>query len=244
MRTSDATTAKPRPDSPARAASMAALSASRLVCAAMLRTSAAMACNSSVSLAKLRILISKASLPSITWVRDITTGCNSRSHRASKPMVLAESLALPLCPPEPPMPARSNCCKTVAKLVVSCTTAPSVWVLTRSTWCCQAGKTSRISSTTSCAARFDKSLACSWACAVRALAADTCATNPPAMAKTSTVTPPVDTHCTQFEPLKSGSAATKDMKSAAKNQIHIGDIWRGGTSLFGAVLRFIPKFFR
>src|SRR5947209_10686163 len=34
--TSEATTAKPRPDSPARAASMVALSASRLVCAAML----------------------------------------------------------------------------------------------------------------------------------------------------------------------------------------------------------------
>jgi len=34
--TSDATTAKPRPASPARAASMVALSASRLVCAAML----------------------------------------------------------------------------------------------------------------------------------------------------------------------------------------------------------------
>ena len=34
--TSDATTAKPRPDSPARAASIVALSASRLVCAAML----------------------------------------------------------------------------------------------------------------------------------------------------------------------------------------------------------------
>ena len=34
--TSDATTAKPRPASPARAASMVALSASRLVCSAML----------------------------------------------------------------------------------------------------------------------------------------------------------------------------------------------------------------
>ena len=33
--TSEATTAKPRPDSPARAASMVALSASRLVCPAM-----------------------------------------------------------------------------------------------------------------------------------------------------------------------------------------------------------------
>jgi hypothetical protein len=33
--TSDATTAKPRPASPARAASMVALSASRLVCSAM-----------------------------------------------------------------------------------------------------------------------------------------------------------------------------------------------------------------
>ncbi len=33
--TSEATTAKPRPDSPARAASMVALSASRLVCAAI-----------------------------------------------------------------------------------------------------------------------------------------------------------------------------------------------------------------
>ncbi|MNN56479.1 hypothetical protein D3C81_1714150 [compost metagenome] len=37
LRTSSATTAKPRPLSPARAASMAALSASRLVCSAMLR---------------------------------------------------------------------------------------------------------------------------------------------------------------------------------------------------------------
>ncbi|MNH21508.1 hypothetical protein D3C79_813190 [compost metagenome] len=36
-RTSSATTAKPRPCSPARAASMAALSASRLVCSAMPR---------------------------------------------------------------------------------------------------------------------------------------------------------------------------------------------------------------
>ena len=35
LRTSSATTAKPRPCSPARAASMAALSASRLVCAAI-----------------------------------------------------------------------------------------------------------------------------------------------------------------------------------------------------------------
>ncbi len=34
--TSEATTAKPRPDSPARAASIVAFSASRLVCAAML----------------------------------------------------------------------------------------------------------------------------------------------------------------------------------------------------------------
>ena len=33
--TSEATTAKPRPDSPARAASMVAFSASRLVCAAI-----------------------------------------------------------------------------------------------------------------------------------------------------------------------------------------------------------------
>jgi hypothetical protein len=37
--TSDATTANPRPASPARAASMVALSASRLVCPAMLRIS-------------------------------------------------------------------------------------------------------------------------------------------------------------------------------------------------------------
>ncbi|MNZ86565.1 hypothetical protein D3C78_1053870 [compost metagenome] len=36
VRTSSATTAKPRPCSPARAASMAALRASRLVCSAML----------------------------------------------------------------------------------------------------------------------------------------------------------------------------------------------------------------
>ena len=35
LRTSSATTAKPRPCSPARAASMAALRASRLVCSAM-----------------------------------------------------------------------------------------------------------------------------------------------------------------------------------------------------------------
>ena len=35
LRTSDATTAKPRPASPARAASTAALSASRLVCRAI-----------------------------------------------------------------------------------------------------------------------------------------------------------------------------------------------------------------
>ena len=35
LRTSSATTANPRPCSPARAASMAALRASRLVCAAM-----------------------------------------------------------------------------------------------------------------------------------------------------------------------------------------------------------------
>ncbi|MNF06099.1 hypothetical protein D3C80_2059780 [compost metagenome] len=35
VRTSSATTAKPRPCSPARAASMAAFSASRLVCSAM-----------------------------------------------------------------------------------------------------------------------------------------------------------------------------------------------------------------
>ena len=35
LRTSSATTAKPRPCSPARAASMAAFSASRLVCSAM-----------------------------------------------------------------------------------------------------------------------------------------------------------------------------------------------------------------
>ncbi|MGY4409465.1 hypothetical protein ACVWW4_001201 [Bradyrhizobium sp. LB7.1] len=39
--TSEATTAKPRPASPARAASMVALSASRLVCAAMLEISSA-----------------------------------------------------------------------------------------------------------------------------------------------------------------------------------------------------------
>ncbi len=42
LRTSSATTAKPRPDSPARAASMAAFSAKRLVCSAISRTSAVM----------------------------------------------------------------------------------------------------------------------------------------------------------------------------------------------------------
>src|SRR3990167_2603930 len=41
LRTSSATTAKPRPDSPARAASMAALSASKLVCEEISSTSVA-----------------------------------------------------------------------------------------------------------------------------------------------------------------------------------------------------------
>ncbi|MNN86661.1 hypothetical protein D3C81_2041010 [compost metagenome] len=48
LRTASATTAKPRPDSPARAASIAALSASRLVCAAIAATSLAMLSSSPV----------------------------------------------------------------------------------------------------------------------------------------------------------------------------------------------------
>ncbi|MNI45412.1 hypothetical protein D3C73_998360 [compost metagenome] len=51
LRTSSATTAKPRPCSPARAASMAAFKASRLVCSAMPRMAVRMALMFSLSLA-------------------------------------------------------------------------------------------------------------------------------------------------------------------------------------------------
>ncbi|MOA13592.1 hypothetical protein D3C78_1336530 [compost metagenome] len=77
LRTSSATTAKPRPASPARAASMAALSAKRLVCSAMARITsstepicsllAARACTSSMA-----ALISLASCSMALVVRPIT----------------------------------------------------------------------------------------------------------------------------------------------------------------------------
>jgi hypothetical protein len=71
LRTSCATTLKPRPSGPARAASMAALSASRLVCMAICMTSSARSCNSFMRLAR----------ASIRAIRS----CLSRSASSSRP---------------------------------------------------------------------------------------------------------------------------------------------------------------
>ena len=91
MRTSCATTANPRPASPARAASMAAFSASRLVCQAMLATSAAIFCRCAVTSCRLSIL------PSICCLLAAAPASMSSSERNSCSLAAnASTMLLPL----------------------------------------------------------------------------------------------------------------------------------------------------
>ena len=75
--TSEATTAKPRPDSPARAASIVALSASRLVCPAMSRislTTSPIFCAASAS-PVIRVLVASASPTAARTTSRVRVSC-------------------------------------------------------------------------------------------------------------------------------------------------------------------------
>ena len=75
--TSEATTAKPRPDSPARAASIVALSASRLVCSAMSRmslTTSPIFCAASAS-PVIRVLVVSASPTAARTTSSVRVSC-------------------------------------------------------------------------------------------------------------------------------------------------------------------------
>ncbi len=105
LRISLAMTAKPRPLSPACAASMAALMAKMLVWAAIGPTSLVMSRSSRVASARLLTLFTSVALPS--RMRDIveTSGRNCRSHSVSRLIVAAWAE-----PPRlPTKPAASNC---------------------------------------------------------------------------------------------------------------------------------------
>ena len=141
LRTSSATTAKPRPASPARAASMAALRARRLVCAAMLATSAAIVCSSEMNWCRLWTLSSIVVLLAMAERSESSTEPRSSSLRA-------KTATSPLLPPSTDslaeleaVTAASSFCTIPEKRPTSEEMATSIWLREFSMWRAQTGAT-------------------------------------------------------------------------------------------------------
>ncbi len=139
LRTSAAMTANPRPAGPARAASIEALMANRLVWAAICLTSSDRSFNSPVATTNAFTLSSNSALLPTIFSRHLMTGLSSRSHNVKR-LIVTSLLAFPRAA-TPVKPAESNCFTNDENPASNWEMAVSVWSFTDWTCRCQTGST-------------------------------------------------------------------------------------------------------